>query len=276
MSVLFRNQYLAVSRANRTYDFLHYNTGTHLWEKIAPPNIQGIYVNYADHPIAEVNTHVTLVVGRKRVRIGIHITRDILKQTLDANWICIVTLRDGKTFQNPFERLQRRDIPILTTLEGRVNVGIRVMNEQPIPENDDPPALTIPRNVPAEYHTMYGTMYNLIVPLWYDTSRDPNSDQNPNVVANRVMTRTIEFGATIVNQINAKRILPKHIAELIAKDAVVREEICPITMDAITMETCAVTSCFHVFERDALAMWHVTNNTCPVCKQGCSVAVIRD
>ena len=277
MSVLFRNQYLAVSRANRTYDFLHYNTGTHLWEKIAPPNIQGIYVNYTQHPIAEVNTHVTLVVGRKRVRIGIHVTHDILKQTLDANWICIVTLRDGKTFQNPFERLQKRDIPILTQIDEPAQVGMRVVNvplDAILNEDDEPPPLVIPNYIPADYHTFYRDTYDTLVPMWYDISREEGSNQNPNVITNRLVTRTIEFSANLIRHVNATRAIPTRIARMIATDAVEREEVCPITMEPITMETCAVTSCFHVFERDSLAMWHTVHKTCPVCKQGCSVVVI--
>lgn len=277
MSVLFRNHYLAVSRANRTYDFLHYNTGTRLWDKSAPPNIQGIYVNYREHPIAEADTHVSVAVGRKRVRIGIHITRDILKQALDTNWICIVTLND-KTFRNPFDRLQRRDIPILTQIDEPAQIGTRVGNV-PLPAilegNDDPPPLVIPHYIPADYHIFYRDTYDTLVPMWYDISREENSNQNPNVITNRIVTRTIEFTTTLIRHLKSTHILPKRIAHMVATDAVAREEVCPITMEPITMETCAVTSCFHVFERDSLAMWHIVHKTCPVCKQDCSVVVIE-
>jgi hypothetical protein len=281
MSVLFQNQYLAICRSNRTYDFIHYNPVTLLWDKVAPPMVQGIYVNYQTHPIANSDTHVTLAVGRKKVRIDIRVTRDILKQTNSADWICIATLRDGKNFRNPYARLQKRDIPILTRLDGPVRVGRRVLMGPVVPtiplfEEDDPPVLTIPHQIPRDYHPLYRAMYDLIVPLWFDTSHEPTSGQNPNVITNRVMNRVIEFGTSIENHVNMRRVLPKHVAEMIANDAVAREEVCPITMDPITLETCAVTSCFHVFERDALAMWHVANNTCPVCKQGCSIAVIGE
>jgi hypothetical protein len=277
MSLLFRNQYIAVSRANRAYDFLHYNTLTRFWEKITPPVIQGIYVNYANHPIAEHTSHVTLVVGRKRVRIGIQVTRDILRPVLDDTWICIVRLLDGKTFQNPFERLQKRDIPILTQIDEPAQIGTRVVNAPLAPilnEYDEPPPLVIPTYMPADYHTLYRDTYDTLVPMWYDISREEGSNQNPNVITNRLVTRTIEFSTNLIRHVNATRAIPTRIARMIATDAVEREEVCPITMETITMETCAVTSCFHVFERDSLAMWHTVHKTCPVCKQGCSVVVI--
>jgi hypothetical protein len=66
--------------------------------------------------------------------------------------------------------------------------------------------------------------------------------------------------------------IPLRIARLIAEDS--KDENCPITMNKITPFTCSVTSCFHVFDSDALDEWTTTNNTCPVCRKLCSVTAV--
>lgn len=63
--------------------------------------------------------------------------------------------------------------------------------------------------------------------------------------------------------------LPGYVTSLLLEDAISKKQDCPITMEPITKETSAVTSCYHVFDRDAIASWLVTHTTCPVCKQTC-------
>jgi hypothetical protein len=277
MPVIFQNRFVAVCRSNRTYDFLRYND-RHTWEKVDPPLIEGIYVNYAQHALANRETHLTLQLGRKTNNIDIRITRDILKPAIDNTWICVVILNNGKTFQNPNERLHKRDIPILTSITQPVLLGRWIEPNLP-PQEDDiappPPNLVIPSYVPSEYDSIFRFTYNTIIPIWYAVSSDPDSPENPNVITRTIFDRYIQHMAKIVRNLNTTRIMPKHISRLVAQDAIARNEICPITMDPITIETCSVTSCFHVFERDALALWHVTNKTCPVCKQDCAVNVVE-
>jgi hypothetical protein len=62
--------------------------------------------------------------------------------------------------------------------------------------------------------------------------------------------------------------IPKFVADTLIRDAVSRAATCPITMEPLAPETTAVTSCFHLFERDAIAAWMAqAGNCCAVCKQ---------
>lgn len=63
--------------------------------------------------------------------------------------------------------------------------------------------------------------------------------------------------------------LPAYVTTLLLEDAIAKKQDCPITMEPITKEFAAVTSCYHVFDRDAIASWLTSHTTCPVCKQTC-------
>jgi hypothetical protein len=67
--------------------------------------------------------------------------------------------------------------------------------------------------------------------------------------------------------------IPKRIAMLIAEDACKKDESCPISMEVLTVDTMAVTTCFHVFNQDAIAGWFAQSDskTCPVCRASCEV-----
>jgi hypothetical protein len=65
--------------------------------------------------------------------------------------------------------------------------------------------------------------------------------------------------------------LPKFVADALIAASVAAEATCPITMEPITAATAAVTSCFHVFEANAIAIWLTTNHTCPTCKQAATL-----
>jgi len=65
--------------------------------------------------------------------------------------------------------------------------------------------------------------------------------------------------------------IPKRIAWLIAEEAS-KSESCPILAEPISPLTCSVTTCFHVFDHDAISEWFARNpiNTkCPVCRDTC-------
>jgi hypothetical protein len=64
--------------------------------------------------------------------------------------------------------------------------------------------------------------------------------------------------------------IPKRIAWLIAEEASKSGETCPISMSDISPITSSVTSCFHVFETEAINGWvqlHPNNTPCPVCRK---------
>jgi len=74
--------------------------------------------------------------------------------------------------------------------------------------------------------------------------------------------------------------IPQHIVLALLRDAAMNEATCPITSDDIDVTNGAVTSCFHLFDRDAIARWLAmpySKDECPVCKQPCnSYSLERD
>ena len=46
---------------------------------------------------------------------------------------------------------------------------------------------------------------------------------------------------------------------------------CPISFEPIVELSAAVTTCQHVFRRDAIERWLLANTTCPVCREECEV-----
>lgn len=72
--------------------------------------------------------------------------------------------------------------------------------------------------------------------------------------------------------------IPERIAKLIVEDSISNEELCPITMESISLSNSAVTSCFHVFLVDALESWFERNpeqHPCPVCRKVCVMTKLK-
>ena len=72
--------------------------------------------------------------------------------------------------------------------------------------------------------------------------------------------------------VERKEPIPRRIAWLIAEDAQKQGDTCAITMEDISPMTAAVTTCFHVFNGDAIAEWvrhHRPSSKipCPVCRK---------
>jgi hypothetical protein len=62
--------------------------------------------------------------------------------------------------------------------------------------------------------------------------------------------------------------IPQHIIRAVLRDAVMHEEICPITNMELDVSNGAITSCFHLFNRDAICKWLSLPGSrykCPVC-----------
>lgn len=60
--------------------------------------------------------------------------------------------------------------------------------------------------------------------------------------------------------------LPKHVQDILLADAVRTQKECAIAMEPITFANGSVTSCGHVFTKDALHHWLHTNKNCPECR----------
>lgn len=60
--------------------------------------------------------------------------------------------------------------------------------------------------------------------------------------------------------------LPKHVQEILLADAVRTKKDCPIAMEPITLANGSVTSCGHIFTKEALTHWLKQHDTCPECR----------
>ena len=65
--------------------------------------------------------------------------------------------------------------------------------------------------------------------------------------------------------------IPLFVAEALLDKAEKAEELCAIVMEPLRKGETVATSCFHLFQRDALETWRTTHDTCPVCKKTCAV-----
>lgn len=65
--------------------------------------------------------------------------------------------------------------------------------------------------------------------------------------------------------------MPRHVADILLDKAVADGTACPITMELLTKENGAVTSCGHLFEKSAVTKWVSENGACPSCRQPCSL-----
>jgi len=67
--------------------------------------------------------------------------------------------------------------------------------------------------------------------------------------------------------------IPQHIVMALLRDAAMQEEVCPITSEEIDVTNGAITSCFHLFEKNAIMQWLLMPNSrdkCPVCNAPCN------
>lgn len=73
--------------------------------------------------------------------------------------------------------------------------------------------------------------------------------------------------------------IPQHIIMALLRDAAMQEEICPITSEEIDVTNGAVTSCFHLFEKNAIMQWLLMPNSrdkCPICNTQCNSFTLTD
>ena len=73
--------------------------------------------------------------------------------------------------------------------------------------------------------------------------------------------------------------IPHHAVLALLRDAAMTEEVCAITGEELDVANGAVTSCFHLFEKNAIATWLAMPNSrdkCPVCNEHCNSYTLDD
>lgn len=64
----------------------------------------------------------------------------------------------------------------------------------------------------------------------------------------------------------------KHVSEVMIKDAVSKEQTCPITMNPLTLTNAVATSpCYHIFDKEGITKWLAKSNQCPTCRTPCTL-----
>ena len=131
-----------------------------------------------------------------------------------------------------------------------------------------------------EYPVIRIKSYNTITPAIQNESFIPIVNNNQ---ATRVVTPPAPVAPAARNMTPPTRsvppplqpvidVIPQHAIKLILLGALIEGETCPITTNDITLENGAVTTCFHLFDKDAINQWLNTpasRGECPVCKDSC-------
>ena len=136
-----------------------------------------------------------------------------------------------------------------------------------------PPAATTAATTAALYvHHTHHHVWDLMRPMlvWEDPFLQRAHAPPPAAaVALRLLAAAAEEDQTVVPKTAP---LPKHIADLVLRDAEATGATCPISMEPIKAAEASVTSCGHVFQTEAIRHWLGTGHgTCPECRQPCSV-----
>lgn len=63
----------------------------------------------------------------------------------------------------------------------------------------------------------------------------------------------------------------KDIIDIIIKSKVDDNDKCPISLETLKIESAVITSCFHVFDKEHLETWFVSNDKCPSCRSSCVI-----
>jgi hypothetical protein len=111
--------------------------------------------------------------------------------------------------------------------------------------------------------------YNRFFSNLNEISRDPNTwggeqlldDEEEEEVVNPVSVPVTRNVYHVPNK------LPKRIRDIIVADIISKGDECSITMEPLTAENLAITSCFHFFEKTAIGRWISDNHTCPQCRE---------
>ena len=120
----------------------------------------------------------------------------------------------------------------------------------------------------AASERFYDEIDRMVYPVAKVYSRDPYDVSTMPSAVPSSMTSSMTSAVPSASK------LPAHITKLVLADSISKNETCPITCDTISQENGLVTSCGHVFTKDAIKRWlslPSSKSECPVCKQKCCI-----
>jgi len=60
--------------------------------------------------------------------------------------------------------------------------------------------------------------------------------------------------------------IPRFVAEIMKKEAIAKNDTCPISFESFVDVPVSITSCFHLFDTNSINKWLDRDNSCPLCK----------
>lgn len=177
------------------------------------------------------------------------------------------------------EQIQNGTVSLNKMVSELVNVNIVYKQDKKVECKTDGEYIVwvngnITHNVPI-LHKRSSSAHSL--PNNYFTHEFRCTDQSmiPPVVAlwDLVPLPVQQLPIAVLHRVRTPKEIPQRIAWILAEDASKKEDLCPITLEPISPLTAAVTSCFHVFDANAIASWFQTHSECPVCKTNCVTTV---
>lgn len=95
------------------------------------------------------------------------------------------------------------------------------------------------------------------------------------IIHNRIQSRSSRWESDEVTDTAVPTLdpIPLFVAETLLEKAIAAEEMCPISIEPFTKGSTIVTSCFHIFQKEALDEWRTKHVSCPLCKKTCAITI---
>jgi hypothetical protein len=126
------------------------------------------------------------------------------------------------------------------------------------------------------YPVIHITNQSTTLPAHHPSTFIPIVDDN-NPPAQQAQQAQTAPNAPNVPKVYPITTIPQHAIRAMLRDAAMQEESCPITGEDIDIVNGAITSCFHLFEKNAIATWLALPNSqdkCPVCNNKCNMFTV--
>ena len=283
MALTFNDTIIAVYRpTHKEYDFLRYGLWPgrpHAWGTVDSPTLEGIHKNYQHN----LNGHINFidfwcVSGSKR--LDFQILGDVLKITGSNRIIPVIRITNRLRYHNTNSRVKKASLANVVIRAGQQVAQLHevapvpVLAPVPAPTVAPPPVPIVPIRTPT---IIPSNLPRSMIPHFKEVAQSIDKILTNNTISlqekgSQIMNKYARSIREVIHTVEKEKTIPQFVAQVVAQHSVEQGETCPITCDDVTVDEAAVTSCYHVFSKDAIQMYRATGNmTCPVCRQHCSV-----
>lgn len=278
--ISFNDILIAVYRpTHKEYDFLRYGAWQrrpHQWVTIDPPALEGIHKNYQHTLIEHAGFLDFWCLGGSK-RLNFQILSDILKIAGSDRIIPVIRITNGRRYHNTNIRVKKASLANVVVPAGQQVAQLNPVAPAPVVV-PVPAHIVAPLPVPIRTPVIIpSNLPQSMIPHFREVARNIDTILTNNTIsaqekASQIMNKYARSIREVIRTVEHEKEIPQFVAQTVAQRSVEQGEACPITYDDITVDEAAVTSCFHVFSKDAIQMYRAGGNmTCPVCRQHCSV-----